>query len=260
MGICHRTRGPCAGGLLRQAVFRGADRLRRGPQHPGQPRRCRHAGHAAGHQPGLHRAGGADRPRLRRRRRPSLGVRPQELLLSGPAAGLPDIAIHAAHRVRRVGGDSRSNGAGHPPAPGAGRRQERSRPGPGPDPDRPEPRRRGAHGDRERAGPAEPGRGGRFSHAPPRAPALARHLRRQHAGGVAALRRQCVGAPSRRRARHADGDQEPQLDPLPARGHRIRGAAPGRGHRRRRGDRAGDAALRPGPGRNPGHAHQGRRA
>ena len=53
-------------------------------------------------------------------------------------AGLPDIAIHAAHCVRRVGGDSRSDGADHPSASGAGRRQERSRPGSGPDPDRPD--------------------------------------------------------------------------------------------------------------------------
>ena len=53
---------------------------------------------------------------------------------------------------------------------------------------------------------------------------------------------------ARRGTRHPHGDQEPQLDPFPQRGHRIRGAASGRGHRGRRGNRAGDAALRPGPG------------
>jgi aspartyl-tRNA(Asn)/glutamyl-tRNA(Gln) amidotransferase subunit B len=45
--------------------------------------------------------GGEVRPRDRCRDRPALGVRAQELLLSGPAQGLPDQPVRAADRARR---------------------------------------------------------------------------------------------------------------------------------------------------------------
>ena len=61
---------------------------------------------------------------------------------------------------------------------------------------------------------------------------------------AAALRLQRVGAQAGRAARHALRDQERQLDPLRHAGDRVRGAPPDRGDRRRRHDRAGDAAVR----------------
>ena len=84
----HRPRGPCPGGVGGQALL---------------GRRCRefgaasptaqvslvdagHAGHAAGDQPILRRAGGAHGPRAQRREiNNRLRVRPQELLLPRPA-------------------------------------------------------------------------------------------------------------------------------------------------------------------------------
>ena len=47
-------------------------------------------GHAAGDQRLLRRAGGPHRPRAEGEDQPLLALRPQELLLPGPAAGLPD--------------------------------------------------------------------------------------------------------------------------------------------------------------------------
>ena len=47
---------------------------------------------------------------------------------------------------------------------------------------------------------------------------LDRHLRRQHAGRLVPLRRQCLGAPARAGGvRHPARDQEPELLPFPAR-------------------------------------------
>ena len=57
--------------------------------------------------------------------------------------------------------------------------------------------------------------------------------------------------------RHALRDQERQLDPLHRPGDRARGAAADRDHRGRRHDRAGDAAVRSGQGRDALDAHQG---
>ena len=63
-----------------------------------------------------------------------------------------------------------------------------------------------------------------------------------------------------RPARHPLRDQEHQFDPLRRHGDRARGAPPDRDHRGRRHDRAGDAAVRPGQGRDPLDALQGRGA
>ena len=88
-------------------------------------------------------------------------------------------------------------------------------------------------------------------------PALPRHLRRRHGEGPSARRRERLGAQARRAARHALRDQEPQFDPLHRPGDRARGAAADRRHRRWRHDRAGDAAVRSGQGRDALDAHQG---
>ncbi len=63
-----------------------------------------------------------------------------------------------------------------------------------------------------------------------------------------------------RRTGHALRDQEPQLDPLHRPGDRLRGLAADRDHRGRWRDRAGDAAVRSGQGRNALDALQGRGA
>ena len=71
--------------------------------------------------------------------------------------------------------------------------------------------------------------------------------RREHGGGVAALRRQRLGPPRRQqRARHQDRAQEHELVPLPRARDQGRDRAPDRAARGRRAGRAGDAALRPG--------------
>jgi hypothetical protein len=128
----------------------------------------------------------------------------------------------------------RKDGAADARAPGRGRRQE---------PARGLPRHVGI--DLNRAGTplleivSEPDmrerRGGGLRARAACAGALARHLRRQHAGRQLPLRRQRVGAPPRRAAGHAARDQEPQQLPLPAAGDRLRGAVadrPDRGRRR----------------------------
>ncbi len=95
---------------------------------------------------------------------PQIGLRPEELLLSGPAAGLSDLAVQAADRRRghrdgigRAG--PRRQFRGHrdrhrAAAPGAGRRQVDARPAPDHVLCRSEPFGRGADGDRVEAGPA----------------------------------------------------------------------------------------------------------
>ncbi len=88
-------------------------------------------------------------------------------------------------------------------------------------------------------------------------PALSRHLRRQHGGGLDALRRQRLGAPSGRALRHALRDQERQLGALCDAGDRVRGAPPGRVARGRRQGGAADPLLRCRARRHPADALQG---
>ena len=63
MGGRHRHGGPCPGDLAGEALLRRPDGVRRRPQRSCQPRRCRHARHAAGDQPRMRCAGGPHRPR-----------------------------------------------------------------------------------------------------------------------------------------------------------------------------------------------------
>jgi len=88
-----------------------------------------------------------------------------------------------------------------------------------------------------------------------------RHLRRQYAGGFLPLRRERVSV--RRPGEplgHAPRDQEPQLLPLPAAGHRLRGPLADRAARGRPRHPAGHRAVRPGLRRDAHDAQQGRRA
>ena len=109
-----------------------------------------------------------------------------------------------------------------------------------------QPRRHAAGGDRHRARRALPRAGRRVAEAAARHAAPARRLRRQHGGGLAALRRQHLSAPGRQRgARRQDRAEEHELLPLHRTrdqgGDRTPAAHPGR----RRARRPGDAPLRP---------------
>ncbi len=85
-------------------LFSGASTAFGGePNTPRLAGRCRDAGHAARDQRGVRPPGGAHRSRAEREDQSALGVRPQELLLSGPAAGLPDQPVQVADRGRGRG-------------------------------------------------------------------------------------------------------------------------------------------------------------
>ena len=94
-------------------------------------------------------------------------LRPQELLLSGPAAGLPDQPVQEPDRGRgrgdrRRAGERRDHHRAHrAPASRAGCRQVDPRPAPDHELRRPQPLGRGADGDRVEARPALGGRGAR---------------------------------------------------------------------------------------------------
>ena len=189
------------------------------------------------------RAAGADQP--------ALGVRAQELLLPRPAQRLPDLAVRS----------SRSSAAASSPSTcptarakdigitrlhlemDAGKSLHDQRPDA--TPDRPQPLGRGADGDRLRA--RHPlGRGGGALHAQAALdPALSRHLRRQHGGGLAALRRQRLGAPRRATALGTRCEIK-NLNSMRFVGRAIEyeAQAPGRDPRGGRRDRAGDPAVR----------------
>jgi hypothetical protein len=117
-------------------LFSGrGDRVRRRAEQPGQLRRCRLSRHAAGDQRRVRGAGRAHWPRTERAGEPVVALRPQELLLCRPAAGLPDQPVRVPyhrdwrdrdHARRRQHEEHRH----HAPAPGAGCRQVAARPAP----------------------------------------------------------------------------------------------------------------------------------
>ncbi len=135
----------------------------------------------------------------------------------------------------------------HPPNPrpsGRGRRQAAARAIPRPEWHRPQPGRQPTAGNRVGARDAQRRGGGRLCQDAPRAGALDRHQRRQHAGRVVPLRCQRLGAPEgQRQARYALRDQEPQLVSILGARHRIRGEAPDRDPGGRRKDHAGNPAV-----------------
>ena len=211
--------------------------------------RRRHARHAAGHQRRMRRAGGAHRPRPQGEDQPSLDLRPQELLLSRPAAGLSDLPVQEPDRRRgRDPGRSHARtldqGRHRAAASRAGRRQVAARSVADDELRRSQPLRRRADGDRLQARHALGRRGQGLCDEAAHDPALYRLLRRRHGEGQSARRRQRLGAPARRAARHALRDQERQFDPLHRPGDRRRGAPPGRHHRGWRRHRPGDAPVR----------------
>ena len=93
--------------------------LRRAAEHahlPGLPRPARRA---AGRQRARGPLRADDRPRARLRARAALDLPPQELLLSRPAEGLPDLPVRRAPVPRR-----RARRRAHPPRPPRGGRGE----------------------------------------------------------------------------------------------------------------------------------------
>ena len=189
-------------------------------------------------------------------------VRPEELLLPGHAEGLPDLPVRPADqrgRPARAAAGSRRHQAGphrgghrqvHP------RRRRRPHPRRRPQPRRLQPRRRAAARDRRRSPTSA-----RASRPRSTSPSCARSSsppgeRRQDGGGLDAGRRQRVGPPRRRAARHPLRDQEPQLAALARPGHRVRGAPPDRPAR----GAASGCARRPATGTRRGpHRHAARR-
>ena len=104
LGNGDRAGSPCPGHLELKAVFRRLDRIRRRAEQPCLAGRRGDAGHAAGHQRGMRPAGGADRARPERADQSALGVRPQELFLSG----LCRRATRSASTSRRSSARARS--------------------------------------------------------------------------------------------------------------------------------------------------------
>ena len=113
-------------------LLRRVDGVRRGAEQRGLRRRHRAAGRAAGAEPRRRRARDPLRPGRRRHRQPPQRVRAQELLLPGPAEGLPDpqfeIPVVAGGSVGIVS-PTRGNVHVRPDArpPGRGRRQVAAR-------------------------------------------------------------------------------------------------------------------------------------
>ena len=191
---------------------------------------------------------------------------PQELLLPGPAEGLPDQPVRPAARVGRpadVRDRPRARSRSASPAPTS----RRTRPSsihatadgrPQGQPRRLQPLRRAADGDRHR--PRRPvGRAG----APLRRGAAAaaaddRRVRRGHGARPDAGRGERLAPAARHGAVRDPGrGQEHELVPLGRAGDRLRDRAPGRGARRRRDARPGDARLGRGPRHDVPDALQG---
>ena len=128
----HRDRGPLPAQDRLEDVLRLLDRLRRRrPEQPHVPGLPRPAGRAADDQPAGRRARPRDRHRDRcdDARQDPLG--PQELLLPGPAEGLPDQPVRPAARVGRAAGLRDVRGPGHdrdhPGPPRGGHREAHPR-------------------------------------------------------------------------------------------------------------------------------------
>ncbi len=237
-------------GHRHQAVLRVPERVRRRAQHQHLPRLPGPPGLPAGAQPAGGGAGHAagDGPAVRGA---ALDLPPEELLLSGHAEGLPGQPVRPAHQCRWPPRPPRRlPGRDHPGPHGGGhgqdhpRGRERAHPRGRLRPGRLQPSRRPPGRDRERTRHplGRPGPGLRERAAGD--PGGDRRVGRPHGGGVAAHRRQCVGAavwvfgtgdPGR--------DQEPQLGALAGTGRRLRGPPPDRAAGGGGEGGAGDPAL-----------------
>ena len=204
-------------------LFSGAATdVRRRAQHPGQPGRRGDAGHAAGAQPRMHPPGGAHRHGAGRGDQPLEPLRPQELFLRRPAAGLPDFAAlppagrrgRSRDPARREGREQRQADRHRAHPCRAGRGQADARPASDHVLCRPQPLGRRADGDRVAARHAFSRRSRGLSSEAEGNPPLCRLVRRQYGGRLDARRRQRQRAQARRRTRHPHRDQERQFGPL----------------------------------------------
>ena len=202
-----------------QDVLRLRQPVRRRAQHqrlsgvPGTARR------AAGAQRACDPAGDPRRPGARVQGARDQHLCPQELLLSRPAQGLPDLPVRsAAGDAVAPSPSNRRSAAGS--AIGVTRLHVEEDAGkslhdrlPGPDRRRPQSRRHPARRDRERAGAAQSRRGSRLPDDPQADPALLRDQRLQHGGRVAAGGREHLHPPAGRHPpRHQDrGEEHEQL-------------------------------------------------
>ena len=147
LGSDRRSRGPRSGDVALEAVLRRFDGVRRRAQRACLAGRCGDAGHAAGHQRRMRRSGGAHRPRAQGQDQSPFDLRPQELFLSRPAAGLSDFPVQEPDR-RRGGNPGRPHarpfhqGRDRAAASRAGRRQVPARPVADDELRRPQPLRR----------------------------------------------------------------------------------------------------------------------
>ena len=217
------------------------------------PHLPRHAGRAAGPQQARGRVRAASRRGAGLHDTSPIDLRPQELLLSRPSEGISDLHVRPAAHGRRAPRHRRERRAqgdrDHAHPHGGGRREAPARGVPRLESKvvrRLQPLRRAAHRDRERARPALAGGGARLLLDAAHHPGLHRHHRRQHGGGIPALRCERFAAAERAESlRHQGRAQEPQL--LQVRGARSRAR-----NRQADGDprfgrprEPGDAPLRP---------------
>ncbi len=98
LGNRHRSRDPRAALDEVEDLLGLSHRLWLGAELAGQSRRPRVSRRVARAERGSRAHGREVRPRGRRDHAPQVGVRAQELLLSGSAEGLPDQPVRAAHR------------------------------------------------------------------------------------------------------------------------------------------------------------------
>ena len=160
-------------------------------------------------------------PRARLRDPAGFDLRQEELLLSGPPEGIPDLAVRAAARHGRRAGVRRCVGSHQGPDSagphGRGRRQVAARRVPGLGPvhlPRFQPQRRAAHRNRDPSRPPIGGRRSRVLFQAARDPGEHRRQRRKHGGGQPPLRCERVGAAGwHHYARGEDRGEEPQLLP-----------------------------------------------
>ncbi len=215
----HRHRGPLPAPHGLEDVLRLLDRVRRRrPEHPRVPGLPRPPGHAADDQPAGGRVRDRGRARHRRDHPRAHPVGAQELLLPGPAQGLPDQPVRDPARRRRAARDPDLRRAVHRPHPA------------GPP--------RGGH---RQARPRGPGRADRHARVPRRLQPLGRPAdgdrhRGRHPdrrAGAALRRGAAAAAPRHRRQRRGHGAR-----PDAGRGERLAAAArrepsSGRGSRSR---------------------------
>ena len=218
-------------------------------QRAGQPRRCGHARHAAGDQPECVAQAVRSGLGLKAKINP-VALRPEELLLSGPAAGLSDQPVQGPDRRRGRGrGRARRRlvlqGRHRAAASGAGRRQVAPRPGPRRNLRRSQPRRHRADGDRLLARHALGRRGGAYVK---KLRTILRYLGTCDGDMEKGNLRADVNVSVRRPGEPLGTRCEiKNVNSIRFIGQAIesRGAPPDRHHRGRRQDRPGDAAFRP---------------